>query len=391
MSPPHKLFTPIQVGNVLLQHRVALAPCTRMKATKSGFLPVVPLVKEYFSQRGSVPGTLLVTEATFIAPEASGYPYVPGIWNSDHIKAWKEVTDAVHSNGSFIFLQLWAIGRAAQPKFLEALGIPHTAASPIRLSTRPETDPAPRAMTIEEIGKFPSLYAAAAKNAVEAGFDGVEIHGANGYLIDQFLQDVSNTRTDGYGGSIENRSKFGLQVVDAVVKAVGPERTALRISPWNHFQDMRMDDPKPQFSHFISNVVASHPKLAYLHVVEPGSGQYRTNPKFPTRGDEESNDFLREIWAPRPFMSCGEHTRETALRFAEKGDIVAFGQLFISNPDLPYRLQHDIPVTPPNPKTYYTYSDLEGTEKGYIDYPFSDEYLLARTNVKLQNWLPSKV
>ncbi|KAK0473897.1 FMN-linked oxidoreductase [Armillaria novae-zelandiae] len=218
MAP--KLFESTQVGGILLSHRVVLAPLTRFRASKE-HIPHVRIVKEYYEQRAHAPGTLLITEATYIDERAGGYDNVPGIWNEQQIQAWKEITDAVHAKGSYIFCQLWALGRIADPKVLASKGLPYVSASDVQLSS--ETV-APRPL---------SLYAQAAWNAIRAGFDGVEIHGANGYLLDQFTRDVTNKRTDVYGGSIENRVRFPLEVADAIAEAVGPERVGYRISPWN--------------------------------------------------------------------------------------------------------------------------------------------------------------
>ncbi|RDB18244.1 putative inactive dehydrogenase EasA [Hypsizygus marmoreus] len=366
-----KLFQPIQVGNITLSHRLVLAPLTRYKATKTAHVPVVSLVKEYYSQRSSTPGTLLVTEATFIAAKAGGYANVPGIWSPEQITAWKEVTDQVHANGSFIFLQLWALGRAAYPDVLasEDLSLSFVAPSSIPLSSHPTA--VPRELTTTEIHEYVQLYAQAAKNAVlEAGFDGVEVHGANGYLVDQFLQDVSNRRSDEYGGSVEARSRFGLEVIDAIVDAVGPERTAIRLSPWSLFQDMGMQDPVPQFTHFVSTLKAKHPTLAYIHVVEP---RINGNADRTTIGAHESNDFIRTIWSPLPFITAGGYTRDTAIEAVEKnGGLVAFGRWFLSNPDLPLRLKKNIPLSPYDRKTFYVPVDKENPEVGYIDYPFAE-------------------
>ncbi|RXW17555.1 hypothetical protein EST38_g8287 [Candolleomyces aberdarensis] len=386
-------FSPIKVGNVHLEHRVVLAPLTRFRATRSEHVPVVPLVKEYYEQRGSVPGTLLVSEATFIAPEAGGYSYVPGIWSSDQIKAWKKITDGVHAKRSYIFLQLWALGRTATASVLTEEGnYPLVAPSPISLSGSPSDAPAPRALSIAQIDRYVGFYVQAAKNAIEAGFDGVEIHGANGYLIDQFLQDVSNTRTDEYGGNIENRSRFGLRVVDEVVKAIGAEKTAIRLSPWGRFQDMKMHDPIPQFSHFVSSLVESHPKLAFVHLVEPPPIAERTDVKHLSKIPEESNDFIRKIWAPRPLVTTGGYTREDALKVVadNKGALVGFGRHFISNPDVPFRLEHNLPLTPVDRSTIYTPSDKKGTEKGYIDYPFSEEFLKERNSNSKAHSVPEE-
>ncbi|KAF8812477.1 FMN-linked oxidoreductase [Phlegmacium glaucopus] len=361
-----QLFQPIKIGKETLQHRIVLAPLTRYKASKKTHVPSNPLVKTYYSQRGSIAGTLLITEATFIDARAGGYDNVPGIWNREQINAWREVTDAVHARRSFIYLQLWALGRASNAAVLESEGLPYVAPSAIALKSKP--DPLPRPLITSEIKEYIQLYAEAAKNAIEAGFDGVEIHGANGYLIDQFIQDVSNHRTDEYGGSIEGRSRFGLEVVDAVVEAVGEERTAIRLSPWGTFQDMKMSDPIPQYTHFITALKASHPNLAYLHLVEPelggGSATATTN---------ESNDFIRDIWAPNPLIVAGGFTRESALkRSNQTGDLVAFGKLFISNPDIHTRILKNIPLTPYNTKTFYVRAERDDAHVGYVDYPFAE-------------------
>ncbi|KAK7442714.1 hypothetical protein VKT23_015960 [Stygiomarasmius scandens] len=367
-----KLFQPIKLGDVVLQHRVALAPLTRMRADEK-HVPL-PIVKEMYEQRASSPGTLLVTEATFIAPRAAGYDNVPGIWSDEQISAWKEVTDAVHAKGSFIYLQLWAIGRTAYQSSLakEDPSYDVVSASDVPLTDRPN----PRPLTIPEIKEYSTLYATAASNAVhKAGFDGVEIHGANGYLLDQFMQDVSNHRTDEYGGSVENRGRFTLEVVDAVVKAIGPRKTGIRFSPWNTFQDMGMKDPKPTFSYVVSEIKKSHPTLAFIHVVEARAKGFDVVevPK------EENNDFLREIWTSpesdengRRFISAGGFSRDIALETAEKkGDIVAFGRLFLANPDLPRRIKHDIPFNKYDRTTFYIPGSSDA--KGYTDYPFADK------------------
>lgn len=250
-----------------------------------------------------------------------------------------KVTDGVHAKGSYIFLQLWALGRTAKAAILEEDGLQLVAPSPIPLSSKSPS--IPRELTIPEIQEYVLLYAQAASNAIEAGFDGVELHGANGYLIDQFLQDISNQRTDDYGGDVEKRSRFGIEVVDAVVNAIGADRTGIRLSPWSKFQgirflvvtfncltlytftDMGMADPKPQFSHFVTKIKQSHPEFAYLHVVE--ASKELNNPNA-------SNDFLREIWSPKPFISANEYTPESAIVRADKsGDLIAFGRHFLAN------------------------------------------------------------
>ncbi|KAJ7749804.1 hypothetical protein DFH07DRAFT_828423 [Mycena maculata] len=361
-----KLFEPIKVGTVTLQHRVVLAPLTRYKATTE-HVPYLPLVSDYYGQRASKAGSLLITEATFIAARAGGYPHVPGIWSPEQVKAWKVVADAVHAKDSFIFMQLWALGRAADPTQLksEDPSFPYVSASDVQLTGKKEP---PRPLTVPEIKEYVGLYAQAAKNAIEAGLDGVEIHSANGYLLDQFLQDLSNKRTDEYGGSVENRARFTLEVVDAVVAAIGAERTAIRFSPWSLFQDMAMADPIPTFSYVISQLAARHPNLAYIHLVEPRINGNTTRPEGEV-GTHESNEALRAIWAPRPWIRAGGFTREGALEAAQSGDLVAFGRLYISNPDLPTRLEKDIPLAVYNRETFYLVG--ENSPRGYTDQPFA--------------------
>ncbi|KAK7451176.1 hypothetical protein VKT23_012508 [Stygiomarasmius scandens] len=372
-----KLFQPITLGDVVLKHRVALAPLTRVRADANN-VPL-PIVKEMYVQRASTPGTLLITEATFIAACAGGYTNVPGIWSDEQIAAWKEITDAVHAKGSFIYLQLWALGRSAIQSVLHSRDPSHdvVSASDIPLSDRKD-GPLPRPLTIPEIKEYVSLYAIAASNAVhKAGFDGVEIHNANGYLLDQFTQDMSNNRTDEYGGSVENRARFSLEVVDAVVKAVGPRKTAIRFSPWNTYQDMRMADPKPTFSYLISEIKKAHPTLSYVHVVEP---RVRGDDILDVVPEVESNDFIREIWIgsekfsdsdpnARRLISAGGYTRALATEAADqRGEIIAFGRHFIANPDLPYRLQHDISLNKYDRSTFHVQGSSE--PKGFTDYPF---------------------
>ncbi|KAI0633094.1 NADH:flavin oxidoreductase/NADH oxidase [Trametes polyzona] len=370
MSEPNdsipKLFQPTRVGDITVGHRVVLAPLTRMRANSKYVHTDIAVT--YYEQRAAVPGTLQISEATFIAPYAGLYAHVPGIWNQEQIAAWKEVVDAVHAKGSYIYLQLWAHGRAADIGDLrkENPDYPYVSASDIPLSYKKDSEP-PRALTIPEIKQYVEAYAQASRNAVYgAGFDGVEVHGAHGYLIDQFTQDVSNKRTDEYGGSIENRCRFALEVLRAVTEAVGQSKTGFRLSPWSTFQDMRMEDPVPTFTYLVSKIVEEFPDLAFLHLVEPGLAG----------GDDiiaksgESNDFIRKSWLPRPLISAGRYTRESAIARAEEtGELTAFGRLFISNPDLPLRLRKNLPLNRWDRTVYHTYEDPHG----YIDYPFAEE------------------
>ncbi|PVF97963.1 putative NADPH2 dehydrogenase chain OYE2 [Serendipita vermifera] len=357
-----ELFSPIRVGRLDLAHRVILAPLTRLRADSAhihGDLAVT-----YYGQRASTPGTLLITEATFIAPEASGMNGVPGIWSREQITAWKKVTDAVHAKGSFIYLQLWALGRQANPKALEREGgYPYVSSSDVPMQGKPK----PRPLSKTEVENYVCLYAKAAENAIEAGFDGVEIHGANGYLIDQFIQDVCNTRTDEYGGSIENRARFALDVTRAVTSAVGEDRTGIRLSPWSEFGDMRMKEPIPTFEYLIQELHDRFPQLAYIHLVEPriAGDKDARSPEVKV----DSNDFAKKIWGERPYISAGGYTPERAVKRVEDyGGLVAFGRLFLANPDLPERIKRGVPLNAPNRKTFYTSGSI-----GYIDYPFLEE------------------
>ncbi|KAJ7894525.1 hypothetical protein B0H13DRAFT_1624810 [Mycena leptocephala] len=359
-----KLFQPIRVGDIQLNHRVVFAPTTRFRADDDH--TPLPHVAEYYEQRASTPGSLIISEATLIALRAGAAKHAPGIWSDDQIAAWKKITDRVHAKGSYMYLQMWALGRAYYNyEKVEDAGIPYVSASDVPLTGEPAT---PRPLTVDELKEYVELYAQAASNAVhKAGFDGVEIHSANGYLLDQFLHDRSNIRTDAYGGSIENRVRFPLEVVDAVVKAVGQKKTAFRISPWGTVLDMHFDNPKPTYAHLVTELRDRYPDLAYLHVVEPRVDGAET---LDVVKKGHSNDFVREIWGKKPLISAGGYTRETAIAAAEeKGDLVAFARGYIANPDLPYRLLHGIALTVGERAHYYRPGSVD--PHGYTDYPFA--------------------
>ncbi|KAI1842524.1 hypothetical protein JX265_012664 [Neoarthrinium moseri] len=360
---PSRLFQPLKVGNATVQHRIAMAPLTRFRADEN-HVPL-PFVKEYYAQRASVPGTLLVTEATLISKQAGGYPNVPGIWSKEQIAAWKEVVDAVHAKGSFIYLQLWALGRVANPDHAKKEGIEVKSASAI---PEAEGKAVPKEFTKEDIKSFTDDYAQAARNAVEAGFDGVEIHGANGYLIDQFIQDNTNQRTDDYGGSVENRSRFAIGVATAVVDAIGSAKVGIRLSPWSDFQGMKMKDPVPQFTDVINKLKTQ--KLAYLHLVES---------RISGNADSEATegvDFAVKVWDnTSPVFIAGGFTPESAKRlvdeeYKDRDVVVVFGRHFISTPDLPFRILKGIELTPYDRDTFYN----AGETRGYTDWPFSEEF-----------------
>ncbi|KAL2170449.1 hypothetical protein VTG60DRAFT_4829 [Thermothelomyces hinnuleus] len=363
-----RLFQPLSLSpSIKLGHRIAMAPLTRFRASDE-HVPIPDLAATYYAQRAaSLPGTLLVTEATFISPSAGGYDNVPGIYNADQVAAWRRVTDAVHAKGGYIFCQLWALGRAANPAVAAREGFRIHSSSAVPLPGV-ENAPVPEALTVEEIKERVREYADAARRAIEAGFDGVEIHGANGYLIDQFIQDTVNRRTDEYGGSAENRSRFALEVVRAVVDAVGAERTGIRLSPWSRFQGMRMEDPVPQFSHLISKI--NEFGLAYLHLV-----QARVNGNADvTPPEEETLDFALRVW-DRPVLIAGSLTPQDAKALVDKEypdkDVIAtFGRYYISTPDLPFRIKEGIDLNPYDRSTFY----IPKSPVGYIDQPFSKQF-----------------
>ena len=358
-----KLFQPLQVGNVELQHRIVMGPMTRFRVDDS-HVPL-PFATEFYAQRASVPGTLLITEATVVASQAGGHDNVPGIWNREQIVAWQKVTSAVHAKGSFIYMQIWAVGRAARPEVLKRdLNMDVKSASDLAF----DCGPTPKPMTEEEIWDSVKSFKEAALNAIEAGFDGVEIHGANGYLVDQFLQDVSNNRTDAWGGSVEKRARFGLEVVKAVVDAVGAERTAIRLSPFSTFQGMKMVDPKEQFSYFAGELKKL--KLSYLHLIEP---RIAGNMDVETA---ETNDFLIDLWGKTsPVLIAGGYTTDSAYSAVDEEhhdrDVaVVFGRWFISNPDLVFRVKNRLEFTPYDRKDFYNVK----AENGYTTYSFSKEF-----------------
>lgn len=365
-----KLFTPLQVGRVQLAQRIAMAPMTRFRADDS-HVPL-PIVRDYYEQRASVPGTLIVTEGTFISARAGGYRNIPGIYTPEQIAEWRSIVDAIHAKGSFAYLQLWALGRAADPGVLKEEG-PYDFVSSSPVPINPDAPAKPRELTEDEIWAFVGDYAQAARNAIAAGFDGVEIHAANGYLIDQFIQDTCNHRTDAWGGSVEKRARFALEVTKAVVDAVGADRTGIRLSPWSTFQGMRMADPVPQFS-YLARKLAEF-KLAYVHVVES---------RIAGNADIESGDsldFFFDAYPPAagPVLVAGGYTGPSAkeavdVRYKNHDVVIAFGRPFTSNPDLPFRVREGIEFRPFEREYFY----VPKSEKGFADYPFCDEFLKSR-------------
>lgn len=363
-----RLFTPLRLGKCQLQHRVTMSPLTRFRADHVG-IPL-PFVKEYYGQRASVPGTFLVSEATAISSKAVGFSNVPGIWNEEQMQAWREISDRVHSEGSFIFLQLWATGRSAQPDCVENGEFDFASSSSVAIEPG---SPAPRAMTEQEIRADIAQYANAAKNAVAAGMDGVEIHAANGYLIDQFIQASCNQRSDQWGGSIENRARFALEVTNAIVSAVGSDRVGIKLTPWGKIQGMgTMENLVPQFKYLVSKLRAM--KLAYLRLANS-----RWLEEEAVTPELESNEIFAQIWGhSRPLLLEGGYDATSAQEEADLHSprynvVLSFGRFFISNPDLPFRIKSGIELQHYNRDTFYT----PLCKQGYIDYPFSAEFLTA--------------
>jgi N-ethylmaleimide reductase len=370
------LFSPLKIGPYQLGHRLVMAPLTRMRAEKPGLAPR-PLNTEYYAQR-TTPGGLIIAEASPIAASGFGSPGVPGIYSEQQIKGWRHVVDAVHAKGGLIFLQLWHVGRVSHSSFQPG-GVLPLAPSAVAISDTLKTATAdgkvttyetPRALETAEISGVIDAYRQGAENALKAGFDGVEIHGANGYLIEQFLQSHSNLRTDQYGGSIENRTLFLMEVTQAVIGVWGADRVGVRLSPYGVANDSGEPDPMPLYSHAIKSLDLLG--LAYLHFVEPrssGAGRAEVN----HQNVPSAMVLYRPMWRG-VLMSAGGFTGDTADAAISAGhaDAIAFGRIFISNPDLPRRLQHGFPLTPYNRATFYG-----GEAAGYTDYPEHGELAQA--------------
>jgi len=363
------LFDPLPLGDVTLKHRVVMAPLTRLRSRQPGDVPQ-PMNATYYGQRAS-DGGLLITEATNISEQSRGYPGAPGIHSAEQVQGWRAVTDAVHDKGGFIFSQIWHTGRVShssmQPDGQAPLAPSAVAAEGQHMTATGTPTPfeTPRALTVPQIDAIVEDFRKAAENARAAGFDGVEVHGANGYLIDQFLQDHTNRRDDEYGGSIENRMRFLLRAVDAAVEVLGAGRVGVRIAPWGRSNDIRDSDPQALFSHVAREL--GRRKLAYLHVVEPRADQTSDvnalDPNAPDASSRFKDDFGGAV------IAAGGFTRDTAADEVAQGraDAVAFGRLFIANPDLPERFRRGAPLNAYDRATFYG-----GGEQGYVDYPFLD-------------------
>lgn len=360
------LFSPLNAGAYALKHRVVMAPLTRMRASPDEAIPS-PFAAEYYAQRASE-GGLIITEATQISVQGKGFPQTPGIHSDKQVAAWREVTDAVHARGGVIFLQLWHTGRISHSSHhLDgALPVAPSAITPAGeaygadFKTYPfET---PRELSLSELPSVVDEHRQAAKRAKAAGFDGVEIHAANGFLIDQFLQDKSNQRSDRYGGSISNRMRFLLEVLDAVKEVYSGAEIGIRLSPFGKLGDIGDSAPLKLFREVIQ-VLSMH-NLAYLHLVEPRANAGLSEDQDLSQPESVCGLF-RDAFSG-PLIASGGFTKASAEALIASGhaDAVAFGRSFIANPDLPYRLSIDAPLNPYNRATFYG-----GGAEGYTDYP----------------------
>ncbi len=361
MTSDATLFTPVKLGAYELPNRIVMAPMTRLRA--DGTVPW-SLNATYYAQRAAA--GLIVTECTMVSPLSLGYMNCPGIYTPAQVEGWRLVTEAVHAVGGRIFLQLWHAGRISHPSLLNgelpiapsaiaATGELHTPIGKVKME-------APRALEIAEISPVVEQFRQGAENARAAGFDGVELHGAFGYLIDQFLQDVSNQRTDEYGGSIENRARFLLEVVGAVTEVWGGDRVGIKLSPSNTFYGMGDSNPEATFGYVIKTL--NQFGLAYIHLMEPNEADLQKPVLNPV------TSRFRPLYQGT-IITNGGYDRNKGNTAIVNGDanLVSFGQLFIANPDLPWRLEHNAPLNEPNPQTFYGQGKA-GAEKGYTDYAF---------------------
>lgn len=360
------LFRPLSVGRLTLAHRVVMAPLTRMRASSPGCEPNA-LNARYYAQRAT-PGGLIIAEASQVHPGGRMAASTPGIHSPSQVEGWRGVVREIHAKGGHVYLQLWHVGRLSHSSYAPDGG-PPIAPSAIPAAGQVRTRDGgsapyevPRALRLDEIPWLIECYAQATQHAIEAGFDGVEIHGANGYLLEQFLQSRTNQRTDAYGGSIENRARLLLEVTQAVAAVCGADRVGVRLSPFGVANDSGETDPDPLYRHVIRALDTMG--LAYLHLIEPrssGAGKAEVD----HHGVPSAAELYRRDWRG-VLIAAGNFRGDTAAAMLERGDAdaIAFGRLFISNPDLPERLRVGAALTPYDRSTFYTPG-----EKGYVDYP----------------------
>ncbi|KAI4324222.1 hypothetical protein L6164_023776 [Bauhinia variegata] len=351
------LLTPYKMGKFNLSHRVVLAPLTRQRSYNNVPQPLAIL---YYSQRTSK-GGLLIAEATGISDTAQGYPDTPGLWKKEQVEAWKPIVDAVHAKGGVFFVQLWHVGRVSNP------GLQPNGQAPISSTDKPllgfpEYSSPPRRLRTDEIPSIVNDFRLAARNAIEAGFDGVEIHGAHGYLIEQFLKDQVNDRTDKYGGSLENRCRFAFEIVEAVVDEIGAERVGIRLSPFQDYHEAGDANPE-ELGVYLANALNKY-GLAYCHMVEP---------RMKTLGEKfecfESLVPMRKAFNGTFLVAGGYEREEGNKAIAEnRADLVVYGRIFLANPDLPERFKLNVPLNKYDRATFYRTNP--NPVVGYTDYPF---------------------
>lgn len=364
-----RLFEPVRVGGYELPHRFVMAPLTRSRARQPGNVPS-SLNACYYAQRASA--GLIISEATQVSLQGQGYAWTPGIHSLEQIEGWRLVTSEVHKANALIFLQLWHVGRISHPS-LQPDGMLPVAPSAVKPAGtafieneqgEAELVPfvTPRALQIEEMPYIVQQYARGSRNALKAGFDGVEIHAANGYLLDQFINSRTNRRTDQYGGSIENRARLLMEVVEAVSTVWGSDRVGVRLSPMGTFNDMGDDNPEATFGQIAEQLNAY--QLAYLHIVNPALAAVEKGIE-PEPSAQRMLDLIRDNYRGTLILAGG-FDRNTAERWLKQGraDLIAFGRKFLANPDLPKRFRQNAKLNADDPSTYYG-----GGTKGYTDYP----------------------
>ena len=359
----YKIFTPTRIGDIEVTNRIVMAPLTRSRADEAnGDIPGSEINIEYYRQRSSA--GLIISEGTQVSQTGKGYMATPGIYSDAQVEGWKLITQAVHEAGSKIVAQIWHVGRISHPHLtggslpvapsaIQPHGVAYTHAGKVEI-------PVPHALTAGEIAEVVNEFRRGAANAMRAGFDGIEIHGANGYLVDQFLRDGANKRTDNYGGSVENRCRFALEVVDAAIAEAGARRVGIRLSPVTPFNDLTDSNPQAVFGYLVEQL--NQRGIAFIHFIEGATGGSRDVPGF---------DFASARKAFKgTYIANNGYDREMAIEEVESGraDAIAFGRLFLANPDLVQRFMLNAPLNTPDPQTFYTPGPA-----GYIDYPFMSE------------------
>jgi N-ethylmaleimide reductase len=355
------LLTSYKLGDLTLPNRVVMAPLTRSRAGK-GNVPT-DLNAAYYRQRASA--GLIISEGTQISNQAVGYPWTPGIHTNDQVEGWQKVTEAVHEAGGHIFAQLWHVGRVSLPRYHH--GKKPVAPSAVKPKGKIFTEDGlkplgtPRALETHEIPAIVDDYRKAAVNAMNAGFDGVELHGANGYLIEQFIKDGTNKRNDRYGGTLKNRARFVLEVIEAVAGQIGSQKTGIRFSPSGLNQGIRDSNPRRSYGYILKQL--NDLNLAYVHLEEPGK-DVSTLENYPSNVTKYFRDFYEGT-----IITCVNYDRESGINALKKNyaDLVAYGRLFLANPDLPERFAANAELNEPDRGTFYG-----GDEEGYTDYPFMD-------------------